>query len=708
MSLKIIIKTILILIFLSICTKVIASKIEHPEVQYRHGNPDLINTWNAYKGIDSGDEIKKTIQKGIVLDLNNQLAKFKIPSKVNEKITIPLSISKENYHYYYICKQFDKKKLEKKNPIFWTIRNNNQTVLLNKMSISKFDIDYEEKDDIEIFFDNNQISSENVMNLTIKRVANSLKDNYKISLKNVFFEGEGQFDGPWGYWDGTYGDKIFEPGNWKDYKCEEGESKEEFDFNTPRYFYATAPKGELDDIELTIMGDLILTGEAESQKMLLGTRLEDLNFNDFVKNIKIGDQKLESSQYTTELITTFSTEYIGEQISKVRVSPKSNVSVILELDVPITIDWGNTVAFGCYDYYGEGRTSAAFVLDSNDPPVIIATLGIGDDNKQIHTEFSGEKYFSFNWLDMRNQSSAVKISDDMIFSKGIEATGEELKKDTIQKWGINQRQLVNYGDIIQASQIEEHKNWLYENGERKAYNKGNEVVYYEVTSNGYNALYFNLLDKKVGDVPIYASKEYLDTHIEDFLDKGDNDSVQIKHFSEYPNTKKEGASKAKIQVEETLVSNKVIQYEYEILINVGKGSIELAVPNNIVFNSFEPSKTEQIIQRSDSEDLKLGVKDSRGIGKQGNWYVTVKTKSKKGIAPYLIYRESGKDDQYVIYGAKIYSQNKEISVTKPLEVDISNLWDKNEGILLKIPVKNNLVSNKKYREVLIWNIVQGP
>ncbi|WP_277902667.1 hypothetical protein, partial [Enterococcus lactis] len=69
--------------------------------------------------------------------------------------------------------------------------------------------------------------------------------------------------------------------------------------------------------------------------------IDSLDLNKFVKDVKLGDTSLTSDQYTTELTSGLSTDEVGKETAKVKVSLKSDPTNKVEIDVPVTIEWGN-------------------------------------------------------------------------------------------------------------------------------------------------------------------------------------------------------------------------------------------------------------------------------------------------------------------------------------------------------------------------------
>lgn len=451
-----------------------------------------------------------------------------------------------------------------------------------------------------------------------------------------------------------------------------------------------------------------LTAEPASQTTSLGIDTSKFDYSKFVKNVKLGDQVLSSDQYKVELINSLTTDTVGTKNAKIRITLKSDASKTVEIDVPVEVGWGNSVVYGSYDYGANGRTSAAFTLYTESTPTIVASQGQNDDNLAIHSNFPNQQYYTFNWFDLSNKQ-ILKIDESNNGDKYIKASGNELKKDKLKEWGTAQNQAVNYGDIVRAWQTETGKNWLYENEQKQAYNDAKKAVYYEITTSGYRPLHFNQLTPKTGKIPIYSTNKYLDEHVKDYIDLKGYSNIDVKEFVEYPDTASSGDKRAKILVEETLTTGKKVQYEYEVTINVEPGTLTYTVPKTLTFKEFSKSKSEQIVQRKYSGSLGLLIKDNRGSNKQGNWTLTAKASSDlKGIAPYLIYRNEKGVDSYLNGSAvPVYTQDKQVSATEPLEVEVSNKWKSTDGILLKVPSKNNLAS-QEYSTTITWNLVEGP
>ncbi|MFP7307013.1 hypothetical protein SFC81_05495 [Enterococcus faecalis] len=461
-----------------------------------------------------------------------------------------------------------------------------------------------------------------------------------------------------------------------------------------------------------------LTAEPVSQTTTLGIDITKLDYSKFVTNVKLGDQLLSPDHYTVSLINNFSTDTVGNEIAKVKVTSKSDASKIVEVPVPVNVKWGNTIAIsGIWVNSNNHRIVAALPYISDGKQVKLKLLpGRGAESLTLPSyPNSNSEYFS-NVSFFKIDKDVNLINDDLAIQR-FNLNSSNTPIEIQNSWNTSIGELtMNFGDVIGVWHISKtgevkDRPWSYliENEVFNDYTEYNNMTYYELTKNGYRPLHVNHLNVSNGSVPIYSNKQYMDTHVAEFIDLGIHDSVTIKGFVEYPDTTSSGDKRAKILVEETLTTGKKVQYEYEVTINVEPGTLTYTVPKTLTFKEFSKSKSEQIVQRKYSGSLGLLIKDNRGSNKQGNWTLTAKASSDlKGIAPYLIYRNEKGVDSYLNGSAvPVYTQDKQVSATEPLEVEVSNKWESTDGILLKVPSKNNLAS-QEYSTTITWNLVEGP
>ncbi|KAA9180265.1 hypothetical protein F6X86_03615 [Enterococcus durans] len=320
-----------------------------------------------------------------------------------------------------------------------------------------------------------------------------------------------------------------------------------------------------------------ITAEASASTVVLGTNIKEIAYEDFVKNVKLGDEVLTKDKYTVELIGEYATDYLGEKTAKVRVTLKATPTNTTEVDVPVQILWGNSIAYGGLGYVGGDRTTAVFSLHQGSKPKITISQGQSNDNYEIHSYFPGEKYYSFDWFNLKSATD-IHMTSDKKGDQSIEAEGQEKKQDALKKW---QTQEVSHGDVVR-SWVTEHKNHLYVN-ENREFN-GNEA-YYEITKNGYQLLNFNKLKITKQSVIHQATKEEMDKAVQSYINTSGHQNIKVVKFMKYPDTSSLKDTEGIIRIAETLASGKTVTYDYTVPFSVVKDNswIKVKVPTKILF-----------------------------------------------------------------------------------------------------------------------------
>ncbi|EGO6697917.1 hypothetical protein GP419_002604, partial [Enterococcus faecalis] len=448
-----------------------------------------------------------------------------------------------------------------------------------------------------------------------------------------------------------------------------------------------------------------LTAKAKKQTINLGSNFDNVSPYDLVTEVKLGNKKLTKDDYNVAIQNGISTDKIGSKTAKIKVTLKSDISKTLDLDVPVEILWGYTI--GSNNIVYSSSTGFSLSLITEDKPNIVATLGNGGNSRSWINDHKDGTYITTKIY----KDSQLLNSEKNLPYINLAVSGRDSAESATNRWNnLSNLNEVSYGDILQYDVLTTwgDNKWIMREEAQKYESLGNQSIYYEVTKKGYKTLHLNHLGTKDADIPIYSTKDYLDAHINDYIDLKGYSNINVKEFSEYPNTKASGPQKGKIVVEETLTTGKKVQYEYEVTINVEPGTLNFTVPKTLTFNGFSKSKSERVIHRAYSGNLGLSIKDNRGQGKQGNWRLTAQVNRKEELAQYLVFRGVDLKDKYLNQGAtEIYSQSKQSNPTEPLEVEVSGKWTKDTGILLKIPSKNNL-SSQNYSTIITWNLVEGP
>ncbi|WP_273960537.1 hypothetical protein [Enterococcus lactis] len=458
------------------------------------------------------------------------------------------------------------------------------------------------------------------------------------------------------------------------------------------------------EVSFTVVNDQ-LTGTATPQTVPLGTNIDSLDLNKFVKDVKLGDTSLTSDQYTTELTGGLSTDEVGKETAKVKVSLKSDPTNKVEIDVPVTIEWGNSLRIKGTSFQ---TLTGLSLTESKGSYTVTSTRGTDEDfvSEKINSKFTGEYL---------NVSFYKQVSGRLPKPTAFSFKGTDQISTVPQLIG---KQEVDLGDIVEIkhAEIADYSRMisLYQNGQESMPYQDNKLnsssSYYEITDTGYNVLFFNQLKARSGIVSIYTTKEYFDQHVTDFLDTEEYSTVTVKGFSEYPDTTSSGRKEGKIKVAETLSNGQEVEYEYTVPITVTEGSLTISVPGTLEYEDIRLSSKEQIGQRKIEKPAGFQVTDSRGSGKQGGWYITAKSEATEdaSIGNYLIYRQNDGTSQKLLDNIKIYQQERQVVSEKPLTIDITSWWSTDTGILLKLPKGNSLRPNMDYQATIVFTIVEAP
>lgn len=447
-----------------------------------------------------------------------------------------------------------------------------------------------------------------------------------------------------------------------------------------------------------------LTAEAVPQEISLGSRILNSDYSNYVKNVKFGDQSLTKNEYTITVHNSAPTDTIGDKVAQVRIDYDKEYKTLL-LDVPVKVVWGNTIGSNNIIYATSTGFSLSLLTEKN--PNIVATLGDGKNKTNWINDYRSGTYITTKLY----KDSQLLNSENTNPYIDLAISGRDSANSAMNKWGnLKNKNGISYGDVLQYDVLTNwgDNKWVMRDENQKFESLGKQSIYYEITREGYRTLYLNQLVTKTANVPIYSTKDYLDAHINDYIDLKGYSNISVKEFSQYPNTNASGQQKGKIVVEEMLKTGKNVQYEYEVTFIIGEGELTYKVPEILTFKEFSKEKSEQIIPRMNPGNLGISVKDNRGEGKQGNWRLMAQVKQTEELMDYLVFRDSSSQDKYLNQGAtEIYFQKKQNNPKEPLEVEVSGEWSKNNGILLKVPSKNNL-SSKQYTSTIIWNLVEGP
>ncbi|WP_213183265.1 BspA family leucine-rich repeat surface protein, partial [Enterococcus lactis] len=246
----------------------------------------------------------------------------------------------------------------------------------------------------------------------------------------------------------------------------------------------------------------LITTEANPQTFPLGTDSSSLDTNKFVKNVKLGDTSLTKEQYSVKLVDTVTTDIVGKQTVKVEISLNSDSAVKTTVEVPVEIEWGNSIVFKD-DFNNNGfRFTAASIslLKGPNGPQLVATRGDGFRN-------AGSVLFY-----ARPDITIYSKSLDTVVTRIRETTSSQHPNDVRNRWNGLFEELgdqLNYGDILGIKVNQSYGSNANQNGKNTWVSRNNELV---TETEGFDTAYYELTEEglKLLELSAHPNKQSVD------------------------------------------------------------------------------------------------------------------------------------------------------------------------------------------------------
>lgn len=361
-----------------------------------------------------------------------------------------------------------------------------------------------------------------------------------------------------------------------------------------------------------------LKAEGTNQTVALGTKASELDFTDYVTNVRYGGKVLKPEEYSVALYSKSKVPDIFTESGKtvpmtMEITLLSNPAAKGYAQAKITTTWGNSLAFGGNETPKGRLGGGAYSLITSPSPYITAGSGgvVSNDEESIN-EGKTSDYLSMNWFDLSTSGNNSFHVDPKTPTFAVKAKGTDSKKETLDKWGTNRVKEVHYGDIVSAWSLEPKKNYISKNNKLEISDEVHDTLYYEITDKGYNKLSFNLLPVKKQFVPYFITEEELAEEVENYLSTEGFSTVKVVGFKEYPKFTQIGENKTGlITVEETLKTNgKKVTYDVEVPFESVDGSLTFKSVDLLDFGELKaPKYTQYYAQNTD--DYQVKVNDSR-------------------------------------------------------------------------------------------------
>ncbi|MFD2308205.1 hypothetical protein [Enterococcus termitis] len=382
---------------------------------------------------------------------------------------------------------------------------------------------------------------------------------------------------------------------------------------------------------ITISIGADLTAQPVAQSIPLGSDesyWKAANLKETVKDVMEGSNKV--TDYTVTLVTSPTTDRITtDSIMTVNVANAADLSQSTDVEVPVNVTWGNSLALGGSGttVNGSGQSTLALTLheDSNERPYLNSAYGNlpkANESTALASAAADDPFYQVTYLDMSGQatgqSNAKEVNDgpNAVNDVTIQGLGSQTPAQLVDQLGTNGKLSVNYGDVLKVY-VKQGQHALYTNNQGPAQPladlPNNETIFVLVTKDGFKPLYFNQLTPKEVSIASEstATTELYDAHYNSlaayFTTSGSSSNyTQIKPngFKTYPklNLAVGESDNGRVLVAEptSTTSNQYVTYAYDTTF-VGTGpELQIVSPlSSLSFGSQTIKSQTQEIKRTD-------------------------------------------------------------------------------------------------------------
>lgn len=415
--------------------------------------------------------------------------------------------------------------------------------------------------------------------------------------------------------------------------------------------------------------------------ILLGTNISDIDPNDFIDRVKLGDVELSKKEYTVKIKNSPDTTRIGSPEFSLEVIPEYDASLAQNVTAGSNIVWGSTL-IAKDDSFTEVNSSVS-LLHTKGAPYLNANEGTGLAIGRLTTKPNlllyrlEDKNPIFNIFYSANTSTPVTFSQKLNTAfEGVQLKYGDVLVMKNTKWGGNESWLGN-------------NTFISRNNMLVTETVGYDKAYYELTPSGYRLLRLNQLmvnnDQKV---KLNTSKEEMNKDISNYiiLPEHIENSNDFRMEFESVDTASPGNKESTINVYETLESGGEFKTTYEVAYTVYPEITES-------YYDVDGKKIEQSQTTEFEYGKEFTPNPEKYIENKGVLYIykgwvdalpgTGTIIPQEGIpAPTLVEKNY---DYYYIYE----KADKFINVTLPTEVVFGTFENNNKISSKKYEIKNN-------------------
>lgn len=293
----------------------------------------------------------------------------------------------------------------------------------------------------------------------------------------------------------------------------------------------------------------------------VGMPKESITPSDYVEEVCMNDKKLDSSEYTVNLISDINTHKVGATETEIKVEAVNGKKGTGKTQTNIT--WGHSLVSLANNK--KDVDSSVSLLTNNNKPYLVANEGTG-----LSTANTLNSLTEMNVYRNNDTKEIYKVSN-----KNINQKPTELMNNWNQEF---KNYDLSYGDVLtytvfdakETSKNENGKNtWVSRDGELVKDTEGHDVAYYELTSEGFNLLKLNQLkvNPKLIQVNVGTEEEEMNQKASETLIGSNTSNYEFK-FAEF-DTSKSGKQSGKVNVYETLATGGkfMTTYDVEYIVN---------------------------------------------------------------------------------------------------------------------------------------------
>ncbi|EMF0203211.1 WxL domain-containing protein [Enterococcus hirae] len=316
-----------------------------------------------------------------------------------------------------------------------------------------------------------------------------------------------------------------------------------------------------------------------AQALTLG---ETLDLEKAVNEVKYNNTVLARDAYELEYDPGQDLDVAGSRNTVVTVVHRATGERI-QVNVPVTIRWGNTIMFR-----GRGDRSGGALAYVPSEQRLTMTRGSYEALASTHPNFPNE-YFNISLLrNSANRQNLTELPEYYKFSSPGTWNAEQNRQ------GFGNRTII-YGDILKVYHAEARTRLrIFNNETEGALSHSNNIAYLELTPTGYRQVLIDRVTPRTGTISRRMSDEQLDQQVASYLNLNNAPNVEVVGFTKYPDRSRPGQTTGTIQVQEKLSNGNYVQMSYDVPFTVTAGLEATAVSQ--VLNLGETIDPSQVVK----------------------------------------------------------------------------------------------------------------